>query len=116
MRVVQPRPDIQRRVIVRDVNDGALAGRGTLGGVALRESRYAVGSLPQGLAEDAVDGDGLAAAQANRAHQLRRGQRRRRRIDGNSRRRSARQSEKHCKRRRHMRPELRLNGDPGRER
>ncbi len=59
MRVVQPRADVERGVVVGDVDDGALRRDGALGRIALHEARDALRGLPERLPQLAIDRDRL---------------------------------------------------------
>ena len=87
MRVVQPCADVQRRVVVRDVDDGTLRWHRPLRRVTLGKARDPFRCPPERFIERAVDADGLAAGEPNRAQLLRRG---RWRIDRNKRRMTSR--------------------------
>jgi hypothetical protein len=60
MRVVEPGADVERRVVVRDVDDGALGRHRPLVGIPLRKPGEPLGSLPERFAQQTVDRDGLA--------------------------------------------------------
>ena len=116
MCVVQPRTDVQRGVVIRDVHHGTFRRHGTLRGIPLRKARDPLRRLPECLIERAVDADSLAAGEAHCAQLLGSWRRGRWRVDGDERRMTTRQCEEQLKRRRHMRPGVEVNGKPGRER
>src|SRR6266566_1896686 len=59
MRVVKPRPDVERRVVVRHEDDRALGRHRPLIGIALRKPGEPLGGLPEGFVQHTVDRDGL---------------------------------------------------------
>ena len=61
MRVVELRADIERSVIIGDVDDGTLTRHGTLIGVTLRKTCDPLSGPPQRLVEHAINGDRLPA-------------------------------------------------------
>ena len=63
MRIVEPRADVERRVVVGDVDDRAFTRHGSLNGIALGEAGDAFRSSPQRFIEAAIDIDRLAAAE-----------------------------------------------------
>ncbi len=72
VRVVESSADVQRRVVIRDVDDRAFARRGPFHRIALGKSGNPLGRLPERLTQQAIDGHGLAAVQANGANLRRR--------------------------------------------